>query len=157
MSANTTDTQQTIQDLISLTKKNSYDNSSGVNISQVVISALLEGLHSMNPKKAGIMGVSVGLSNFVSFSKDNINKDYSGSLNEKFVFEPLLAAILYTIGSNLLDKKNKNYIKDFMEGLIVSAASAGITPAVINTQNSIPLSTYDEIRDNQKISKMNMY
>lgn len=112
---------------------NYVDNSVGINIPQVVVATIEEAaLSNMNMKNSLLMGASVGLSNLVpSYSEGKW-----GSATEKYIAEPIIAGLLYTLGTNFVTssgEKERSFLKKFSKGFIVGASSAAVAGALYSS------------------------
>lgn len=111
--------------------------SSGVNITQVIIATIENGIITQKITDSLYMGGAVALSNFLPA----INNDPSA---EKLVYEPILAGVLYAAGNYLMNKKG-NILKNFGKGLIIGSSSSALA-------NSGLASYYDD-SENRIISR----
>lgn len=105
----------------------------GINVPQVVVAGLEEAvLSNMNMKNSLLMAASVGVSNLLPTYTDG---KWSSS-TEKYIAEPLLAGLLYTLGTKYVTssgEKEKSMAKKFAKGFIVGASSAAVSGALYSS------------------------
>lgn len=105
----------------------------GVNIPQVVVACVEDiAISKGSMKNALVAGLSVGVSNLVpAYTSTGM----WGSGAEKYLVEPLVAGIIYSIGSKYMKSAEKegSMLKRFSKGFVIGASSAAISGAIMST------------------------
>lgn len=116
--------------LNSLNSANSYTPGSvGINIPQVLVAGVEASLMGSNMKNAAIIAGSVGLSNLLPSYPQSM---YWGSASCKFLVEPAIAGILYSLSGKLISsgEKEKSMLKKFVKGFLIGSSSAAVGGAL---------------------------
>lgn len=114
-------------------------NSVGINIPQAIIAGIESAAMGSSMKNSALMAVSVGVSNLVpAYANDGS----WGSGTEKYIVEPIVSGILYTIASHFVSKGEKDkMLKKFVQGFIVGSSSAAVSGSLYSAtmaQSRVP-------------------
>lgn len=104
----------------------------GINIPQLIVASIEDAaITKGNMKSALVAAGSVGLSNLVP----SYTTGMWGSGTEKYLVEPIIAGILYAIGSNYIKSADKegSMIKKFSKGFIIGASSAAVAGSIMSS------------------------
>jgi hypothetical protein len=110
---------------------NTVVGSIGVNIPQVNIASIEDAAVTRgNMKSALVAAGSVGLSNLLP----SYSSGMWGSGTEKYIAEPIIAGILYSLGSRYVGGADKegSMIKKFSKGFIIGASSAAVAGPLVS-------------------------
>jgi hypothetical protein len=122
-------------DYVSSTKTMSIVTGSvGINIPQVLVACVEDAaITKGNFKNALIAGASVGVSNLVPAYYSAAGMWGSGT--EKYLVEPIVAGILYSIGAGYMSSAEKegSMLKRFSKGFIIGASSAAVAGSVMSS------------------------
>lgn len=106
-------------------------NSIGINIPQVIVAGIENAVISRgNMKHSLLMAGSVGASNLVPSYATGM----WGSSSEKYLAEPLVAGLIYALGSKYIvsgDDKEGSFLKRVAKGFVVGASSAAVSGAAV--------------------------
>jgi hypothetical protein len=117
--------------------------SMGINIPQVLVAGVEDAMISKgNMKNALVAGAAVGISNLLPTAVDGM----WSSGQEKYLAEPIIAGILYAIGTKYIKVGDKegSMIKRFGKGFIIGASSAAVAGQLVGytLANTAPKSVY---------------
>lgn len=111
----------------------SYISSSiGINVPQIIVAGIEDAIISKgNVKDSLLAGASVGVSNLLpAYGPAGM----WGSGAEKYVAEPIVAGLLYALGSKYMKvgEKEGSFMKKFGKGFIIGASSAAVSGQVLS-------------------------
>lgn len=110
---------------------NTVVGSIGVNIPQVIVASIEDAAVTRgNMKSALVAAGSVGLSNLLP----SYSSGMWGSGTEKYIAEPIIAGILYSLGSRYVGGADKegSMLKKFSKGFIIGASSAAVAGPLVS-------------------------
>ena len=120
--------------------------SMGINIPQILVAGVEDAMISKgNMKDALVAGAAVGLSNLLP----SVDEGMWTSGQEKYLAEPIIAGILYALGTKFIKvgEKEGSLIKKFGKGFIIGASSAAVAGQLVGysytTSTVKPMSIYN--------------
>lgn len=122
----------------------------GINIPQIIVASVEDAAVTRgNMKSALVAAGSVGLSNLLP----SYSSGMWGSGTEKYIAEPIIAGILYSIGSKYVGGADKegSMLKKFSKGFVIGASSAAVAGSLVSytTGSRVP-SQYSSVNGLRK-------
>lgn len=104
---------------------NYVSGSVGFNVPQILVAGIEASLMGSSMKNAAIVAGAVGVSNLLPAYSGTANW---GSSTEKYIAEPILAGVLYSVSGYLIKgDKQKSLLKKFMKGFLIGSSSAAVS------------------------------